>query len=117
MPAANQRPTLDFDPQLTEGCYRLRGELTFATVTQALKATRKLMERGTSPVVFDFSGIRRSDSAGVALLIEWQRMAASVGRTLRYTQVPHALNAIMRVSGVVGMLPLDTPTHPVQPLH
>jgi phospholipid transport system transporter-binding protein len=117
MPESKPSPTLDFDPQLAEGCYRLRGEMTFATVTQALTATRKLMEKGTSHLVFDFSGIRRSDSAGVALLIEWQRMAVSVGRTLRYTQVPDALNAIMRVSGVVGMLPLDTPTHPVQPLH
>ena len=98
--------------QRGEGDYVLKGELTFATVSQALKAASGLFKNGTNNALrFDLADIARSDSAGVALLIEWLRDAERTGKQLRYAHPPENLRAIARVSGVAEFLPLD----PAQP--
>lgn len=51
-----------------DNAYALEGDLTFATVPEALKATARLFRPGAA-LRFDLVGIERVDSAGVALLI------------------------------------------------
>lgn len=86
--------------------YALQGELTFATVAEALKLTAPLFVRRDS-LRFDLDGIGRVDSAGVALLIEWVRRAGDAGVSLSFAHLPARLWAIIRVGGVEKLLPLD----------
>jgi phospholipid transport system transporter-binding protein len=90
------------------GDYALKGELTFATASAALKATARLF-RKSAALRFDLEGVGRTDSAGVALLIEWVRCARRSGGELRYANFPEHLRAIARVGGVADILPLDAP--------
>ena len=48
--------------------------------------------------------VTRVDSAGLALLLEWLRLARSEGRAMRFTALPDKLLAIARLSGVDGLL-------------
>ncbi len=89
------------------GHYQLNGILTFATALEGLALVKPLL-RDQPLLRLDLSGITRADSAGVALLIEWLNMARRAGCVLRYTRVPESLQAMMRVGGVEGMLPIDT---------
>lgn len=89
------------------GEYRLAGELTFATASEALRITAPLFSDGAA-LRFDLADIRRADSAGVALLVEWVRRAGQSGSTMRYAHFPEPLSAIIRVSGVEDLLPLDS---------
>ena len=89
-----------------EGEYALKGELTYATVSLALKATSGLFKNGAKSMRFDLADIARSDSAGAALLIEWLRAAQRNGAELSYAHLPENLRAIARVSGVAELLPL-----------
>ncbi len=84
------------------GHYRLAGELTFASASEALKASVGLVRPGAD-LLFDLRSIGRSDSAGVALLIEWRRRVRPGGR-IRYVHLPESLRAIARVSGVEALL-------------
>jgi phospholipid transport system transporter-binding protein len=89
-----------------DGEYAVQGDLTFATASEALKATAPLFGSGRA-LRFDLKGVGRADSAGVALLIEWVRRAERSGAGLRYAHLPQPLLAIIRVSGVGEFLPAD----------
>jgi phospholipid transport system transporter-binding protein len=97
------------DFELTDrggGEFGLAGELTFATATAVLKATTPLFSEGAN-LRFDLADISRADSAGVALLIEWLRWAERADASVRFTHLPDALRAIIRVSGVQALLTFD----------
>ncbi len=95
-----------------DGEYALTGELTFATASLALKTTAGLFKNGDATLCFDLADIERSDSAGMALLIEWLRLAERAGTPLRYTHLPENLRAMARVSGVAEFLSTD-PANPI----
>lgn len=93
-----------------QGEYALTGELTFATASAALKATAGLFKNGDAALRFDLAAIERSDSAGMALLIEWLRLAERAGTALSYIHLPENLKAMARVGGVAEYLPLGSAT-------
>jgi phospholipid transport system transporter-binding protein len=94
---------IEFRAKVTEGDFLVRGEMTFATASQGLK---RAAGSGRS-VRFDLAGISRADSSGVGLMIEWLLVARSSGCQLRYSNIPTSLEAMIRVGGVEGMLPID----------
>ena len=98
---------LRFDPHGRTGGFLLSGEMTFGTSGLAIREAASIIDAAYTPLQFDLSGITRADSAGVGLLIEWQRLAARARCELRYTNMPKTLESIMRVTGVFGMLPVD----------
>jgi phospholipid transport system transporter-binding protein len=89
-----------------DGCWRVHGELTFATVMAALERSRPLMGTADRDPCIDLAGVERADSAGIALLLEWMRLAAAHGRQVAFSAVPAQMMAIARVSDLEGVLPL-----------
>ena len=57
-----------------------------------------------SSIVVDFSDVEHSDSAGLALLIEWVTWANNSVREIRYEHVPERLTNIAAISEVEDML-------------
>jgi phospholipid transport system transporter-binding protein len=95
-------------PDLREqspGLYRLSGELNFASVPALLEDHHELFTAGAT-LCIDLSGVSYSDSAGLALLIEWLRLAQTRQCELRFQQIPAQMLAIAKVSGVDSFLPL-----------
>jgi phospholipid transport system transporter-binding protein len=85
---------------------RVEGDLTFATVGALLAASRPLFSAGEATLRVDLSGVGHADSAGLALLIEWLRLARAAGRELRFQAVPGQMQAIAAASGLTDVLPL-----------
>jgi phospholipid transport system transporter-binding protein len=54
--------------------------------------------------VIDLAGVTASDSAGLALLIEWLSVAKSAGRSLRFENIPSQLQQLARLSEVEELL-------------
>lgn len=52
----------------------------------------------------DLSGITRTDSASIALLLELTRRAQAAGKTLRFTQLPPQMVTLLEFFGIDGML-------------
>lgn len=69
----------------------LMGELTFDTVPDIYRSTRHLQSADELFESVDLSAVERVDSAGLALLLEWQSAAHANGRTLRFDKAPAAL--------------------------
>ncbi len=84
--------------------YLVSGPLLFHTVAEArVLGLRLLSER--ERLVLDLSGVVQSDSAALALLIEWMREARRRGTGVHFENVPSQLQAIARASQVDQFLP------------
>jgi phospholipid transport system transporter-binding protein len=87
------------------GRFAADGPLTFATARRAAELGERSFAGGAGDAVeIDCAGITASDSAGLAVLLEWLRIARRAGRTLRYTALPQGLMALARISEVDAML-------------
>jgi phospholipid transport system transporter-binding protein len=82
---------------------RVTGPLDIATVTALLPLGSAAIGRGQASVI-DLAGVTSSDSAGLALLIEWLSVARGAKRTLRYENLPSQLLQLARLSEVEELL-------------
>ncbi len=89
------------------GGFQVSGELVFDTVPELLEQGRVLFDSGVGAgIELDFNRVTRADSAGLALLIGWMRIAHRRHRNIVFRNVPEQMLAIARVCGVDAILPL-----------
>lgn len=94
--------TADFELQEGERS-RVNGVLHFTTVTALLRAGSEAIAGGRAAVI-DLSGVKDSDSSGLALLIEWLSIARAEHKILRYENIPNQLHQLARLSEVEELL-------------
>jgi phospholipid transport system transporter-binding protein len=88
-----------------DGRAQVRGSLTFATARQArADGVEKFQKCGARACEVDCSGIAKSDSAGLSVLLDWLALAKREGRSLRYVKLPEELIALARISEVEELL-------------
>lgn len=68
-----------------------------------------LIEAGNAAIragdlTIDLSAVTQVDSAAVALLLQWQREGAAVGRTVAFVSVPPALCSLAALYGMDEVL-------------
>ena len=82
-----------------------KGRLTFATASIAREAALELFAVDpTQKAEVDLSGITASDSAGLAVLLDWLAMARQSGGSLHYTNLPSQVQALARIIDVLELL-------------
>ncbi len=86
-----------------DGCFALSGEMTFDTAERILKESEEPFEEHTQ-LEIDLSGVTASDSAGLALLLEWVTWANHTVREVRFTGLPERVMAIAKTTEVEGLL-------------
>jgi phospholipid transport system transporter-binding protein len=105
--AASTAPAIDGQQAfvaVSDGIYRLEAPLTFATVPVLHAPGLERIAAATGGLEFDLQGVPTSDSAGLALLIEWLAEARAQQRTLRYLRAPEALRALAQLSDVESLI-------------
>jgi len=88
---------------LGEGRFAVHGVLGFETVTKVLEVSKTMFSE-YSIIEVDFSNVERSDSAGLALLIEWVNWAKHYVREISYKNIPEEIRSIAEISEVEWML-------------
>jgi len=83
----------------------IAGDLSFASVPVLWEQWRA-MRTDQATLELDLSEVQRSDSAGLALLVEWLREAQQTGQSVRFLNMPAQMLAMARVSGLDQVLPL-----------
>lgn len=91
---------------IAPGRIRVSGDLTFATAAALWKASRRLLTRTPGEITIDLAGIRRADSAGLALLVEWLRLAQKQNKRLTLTNLPSQLLAMAKTYDLHALLPI-----------
>lgn len=95
--------------QKQQSVYAIEGELNMQTVPEAAKQIAVLIKETASSAetfTLDLGSISRSDSAGVALLIDTMQLAKEAKRTLHFSNLPQQMQDIAGISGLLDILPL-----------
>lgn len=90
--------TLTYD----QGMFCLSGVLDFQSVV-ALR-DQDIWSSGDPQI--DLANISHSNSAGIALLLEWMKLAQQKGVQIKYHNLPESLGVIARAYGVDQDLPV-----------
>lgn len=88
---------------LGDGRFTLSGEMTFDTAERILKRSEDPFEAHTQ-LEIDLSGVTQSDSAGLALLLEWVTWANHTVREIRFIGMPERVSAIAKTTEVERLL-------------
>lgn len=97
-------------PTLTEtapGCFRVEGDVTFATIPPLWRKSRRQLNAASGQVVIDLAGVSQADSAALALLVEWLQVAERRGFTLCFRNLPPHLVAMAQTYDLKPILPVD----------
>lgn len=79
------------------------GALTFETVPDLYRNSASWFA-GAGDLTIDLTQVDRTDSAGLALLIEWLRRAQAANRRLRFTNIPTQVQTLIRINGLQDAL-------------
>lgn len=88
------------------GSFRVSGAVTLETVSE-LSGFGAAALSGQSDVVIDLGGIDHADSGAVALLLEWLRQGRECGTSIRFRGIPPQMRAIIDLSDLGQLLPLE----------
>ena len=89
----------------SDGQFLITGDLDFHTVPNILDASKSLFAGGQS-ITVDLSGVESSNSAGLALLIEWMRYAESKNCSITFQNLPDQMKQVAQLCGVDEKLPV-----------
>ena len=89
-----------------DGTIKLNGELTFQTTPGLFENSTQLPGNSVGPARLDLAGVSAVDSAGLALLLEWQSMRPSEDR-LQIINAPRSLLSLAQLCEAVDMLNLS----------
>lgn len=88
---------------LGEGRFALVGDMTFDTAERILRTSEAPFEQYTR-IEVDFHEVTDSDSAGLALLLEWITWANHTVREIRFVSLPERIVAIAKTTEVDHLL-------------
>ena len=84
----------------------LAGALSFESLPKVLSESQAYSARADVPdrLTIDFAAITEVDSSAVALLLEWRREAARLGKGLTFVNLPANLVALAELYGVSELI-------------
>ena|SRR3990167_1390269 len=82
-----------------QGKFFISGNLDFFNVNLIYEKSVNELQRSPQ-LVFDFSEVRSSNSAGLALIIEWFKYAKKNKKEISFIHLPRNLLAIAKTAGI-----------------
>jgi len=88
---------------LGNGRFKVFGPLDADTATDLLKRSDEAF-KGATALEIDLANVHEGDSAGLAVLIEWLKLAKQRRQTIHFMNVPEQIAALARISEVDKLL-------------
>ena len=93
------------------GVINVSGPLTFASVAARYQEAKSLLSDEIT--IVDLGAVSSTDSAGLALLLEWQAAARQRGARLKFINAPVDLMRLAVLSESTGLLGLTSRPEPL----
>lgn len=77
--------------------------MSFSTAEKILRASEKLFAKQPH-IEVDLTAVKTTDSAGLALLLEWRGWAQRSGFEMRFTGIPDKVRAIAETAELEDLL-------------
>ena len=84
--------------------FSLNGEVTFENAEAYKERGRSLIDAAEHEVRADLSGLAKSNSVTVAVMLSWMRHAALSGKTVIFVNLANDLRNIIEFSGLRELL-------------
>ena len=84
--------------------YQVVGPLTYDTVLSYIDFPQQWLS-GQDNLTVNLEKVTKTDSAGVALLLEWMQKARALDRKIIFLDVPAKLHDLIRVNGLSSLFP------------
>ena len=84
--------------------YRIIGELNMTTVPQLMQDMSGVLKADVDTKTIDLAEVSRSDSAGLALLLEWIAQSNHNNTSITFKNLPEQMQAIIKVSGLETLI-------------
>ncbi|MDH3326266.1 MAG: STAS domain-containing protein [Gammaproteobacteria bacterium] len=98
----------DLQINFDDGQILLSGDITYETVSRALKLSLFPLDAATDKsILVDFSGIGHADSSGLALMIHWLREGKTRSVDIQFIHIPPKLIALAGMSNLEEVLPIS----------
>ena len=98
-------------PKVTQqsgGIIVIEGELNMQTVPDVSQQLKNILPKSNGAAfTLDLAAVTRSDSAGVALLVEVMQIAKSAKLEFHFSNLPGQMKDIAGVSGLLDILPIQ----------
>lgn len=89
-----------------DNLFVIKGELNMHTVPALAETAHALLTQLSGEVSVDLAGVSRADSAGLALLIDLERLVRRQQCDIRFLHLPKQLNQILHLSELDEILPV-----------
>ena len=94
--------------ETTAAGFIIQGNIDFQEVTYMLsEGMRIISAHGEGCVLIDFSLVDNCTIAALAMIVSWQRLAASKGKAVRIVGAPESLQQMLKLSGLAATLLAD----------
>ena len=91
-------------PVLAPGGYELEWRCVVRNGRESVLRASQNMFTGQSDVEVDLSAVEKTDSAGLALLLEWISLARQSGTDIRFSGIPEKIHAIAQTAEIEELL-------------
>ena len=92
----------------SDGIFVIEGELNMQTVPAVSQQLQNILPKTNgADFTLDLAAVTRSDSAGVALLVEVMQIAKEANLKFHFANLPAQMQDISEVSGLLDILPLS----------
>lgn len=85
---------------------RLTGRVTFDTLARTRAEGEARIAEAGERVIVDLSELQHGNSAAVAVLMAWWRLADHLDKSIVFANAPAGLRNIIELSGMTSVLPL-----------
>jgi phospholipid transport system transporter-binding protein len=95
------------------GLYIVDGDLIFSTIDKKTVDIFKHIPANKT-LIIDLGGVGKADSAGLALMFEWLKVARSKRMQLKFRNIPGQILSVAKLSGI-DQLDIFTETYVAEP--
>jgi phospholipid transport system transporter-binding protein len=97
--------------QQAPGRFAVSGNLTFSSIDKDTVKSFPFLQ-GPGAITLDFSDVGKTDSAGLALIVEWIKFARRRQIPLLFENIPGQLLTLAKLSGFGQLLQASTTPNP-----
>ncbi|SEK99442.1 STAS domain-containing protein [Nitrosovibrio tenuis] len=96
--------------ELSANTLSVKGAVTIVNVVAVVERGIVLFDR--EDITIDLAQVTDVDSSAVSMLLTWEREARRRNRKIRFMNVPHKLQSLMRLYGVAELIDWGTESKP-----
>lgn len=85
--------------EYADGVCKVNGELTFEVASEVFKAL-DFSSIEENCIEVDLGGLEQSDSAALAVMLEWVRQAESRGKQIQFSKIPAQLAKLIEMANL-----------------